>query len=70
MSEVKVEEVIINGETLQKVTNRFSIITCYYSNASGQLHNPGGPALYHASGDKYYYLNGKELSKEDFEAFL
>jgi len=33
--------------------------TITYRNASGQLHNPDGPAIIYADGYKFYYINGK-----------
>jgi len=33
--------------------------TTEYLNASGQLHNPNGPAIIWADGCKWYYINGK-----------
>ena len=33
--------------------------TTEYLNASGQLHNPNGPAIIRADGYKWHYINGK-----------
>ena len=44
-------------ETLTVETNEYGTIT--YRNASDQLHNPHGPAVVHADGDKAYCINGK-----------
>ena len=36
----------------------------YYLN--DKLHNDNGPAIERANGDKYWYLNGEELTEEEF----
>ena len=36
----------------------------YYLN--DKLHNDNGPAIECANGDKYWYLNGEELTEEEF----
>tara|TARA_R110002167_G_scaffold320264_1_gene526090 strand:+ start:105 stop:491 length:387 start_codon:yes stop_codon:yes gene_type:complete len=33
--------------------------TIRYYNDEGELHNPHGPAVVYADGDKFYYINGK-----------
>jgi hypothetical protein len=40
-------------------------LTCWYLN--GKLHRPDGPAVEDSDGDKKWYLNGEQFSKEDFE---
>jgi len=32
---------------------------------NGNLHRTDGPAVEHANGEKCWYLNGKEISKEE-----
>ena len=44
-------------ETLTVETGERGTVT--YSNASGRLHNPHGPAMVGADGSKYHYINGK-----------
>tara|TARA_R110002153_G_scaffold112287_1_gene254353 strand:- start:352 stop:738 length:387 start_codon:yes stop_codon:yes gene_type:complete len=44
-------------ETLTVETNSKGTIT--YRNADGNFHNTGGPAVVHADGCKWYYINGK-----------
>ena len=44
-------------ETLTVETDEYGTIT--YRNADGQLHNPHGPAIVCANGEKWYYINGK-----------
>ena len=47
----------MNKETLTVETDEYGRIT--YRNASGQLHNPNGPAIIWADGSKFYWINGK-----------
>jgi len=49
-------------ETLTVETHKHGTVT--YSNASGELHNPNGPAVVRADGSKSYYING-ELHNEN-----
>ena len=44
-------------ETLTVETGEHGTVT--YRNASDQRHNPNGPAVVHADGCKWYYINGK-----------
>jgi hypothetical protein len=44
-------------ETLTVETDEDGTVT--YRNASGQLHNPYGPAMVGLDGSKYHYINGK-----------
>jgi len=47
----------MNKEILTVKKDNYGTIRHY--NASGQLHNPNGPALVCASGYEWYYINGK-----------
>jgi hypothetical protein len=47
----------MNKETLTVETDEDGTIR--YRNADGELHNPHGPAVIGANGDKYHYTNGK-----------
>ena len=47
----------MNKETLTVETDEDGTTT--YRNASGELHNPDGPAVICANGDKEHYINGK-----------
>ena len=38
-----------------------------YKNDKGQTHRLDGPAYEWANGSKYWYVNGKEYSKKEFE---
>jgi hypothetical protein len=44
-------------ETLTVEKDEHGTIT--YHNADGKLHNPHGPAIVFADGEKEYYINGK-----------
>jgi len=44
-------------ETLTVETDEHGTTT--YRNASDQLHNPHGPAVIYADGDKYHWINGE-----------
>jgi hypothetical protein len=57
----------MKNETLTVETSEHSTIT--YRNASGQRHNPNGPAVVCADGDKFYYING-ELHNENGPAIV
>jgi len=50
-------EIIMKKETLTVETDEHG--TTEYLNASGQLHNPHGPAVVRADGYKAYYINDK-----------
>ena len=40
-------------------------IVTFYTNRNDKLHNESGPAIiFHESGSKHYFENGKELSEE------
>ena len=39
----------------------------YYKKDTQLIHNPYGPAKIYTNGKKFYYINGKELTKEEFE---
>ena len=41
--------------------------TTVYYNADNELHRTDGPAIEYANGYKEYWVNGRELSKEEFE---
>ena len=43
--------------------------TVTYSNASGRLHNPNGPAMVYADGHEKYYINDNKLTEADFKAW-
>jgi hypothetical protein len=47
----------MNKETLTVETDEDSTIR--YRNASGELHNPHGPSVIRADGDKYHHINGE-----------
>ena len=47
----------MNKETLTVETDEEGRII--YFNASGQRHNPHGPAVVKADGSKFYYINGE-----------
>jgi len=38
-----------------------------FRNQNGELHNPVGPAVVYPNGTEGYWLNGKLLSKEEWE---
>ena len=42
-------------------------VTKWY-NESSELHREDGPAIEWANGDKFYYINGEELTKQEFKA--
>jgi hypothetical protein len=48
---------LMKNETLTVETDEDGTIT--YRNADGKLHNPHGPAIVCANGEKWYYINGK-----------
>jgi hypothetical protein len=41
-----------------------------YKNELGQLHRTDGPSVEWDSGSKYWYLNGKEYTEEEFHQEL
>jgi hypothetical protein len=43
--------------------------TIMYRNADGELHNPHGPAIVWADGDKVYWINDEYLTEADFKAW-
>jgi cytoplasmic iron level regulating protein YaaA (DUF328/UPF0246 family) len=40
--------------------------TIKWYNEKGKLHREDGPAIEFWDGDKYWYLNGKQLTEEEF----
>ena len=57
----------MNKETLTVERNKRGTVT--YRNDSGERHNPHGPAVVYADGDKYHYING-ELHNPDGPAVV
>ena len=57
----------MNKETLTIYTDEEGTIT--HCNADGELHNPDGPALVYADGDKWHYRNGR-LHNENGPAII
>ena len=47
----------MNKETLTVETDEYDTIRYY--NADDQLHNPNGPAVVYADGDKWHYIKGR-----------
>ena len=44
--------------------------TIRYRNELGQLHREDGPAIEYAEGYKFWFINGKEHTKQEFNDFL
>ena len=44
--------------------------TYYYKTYRGKLHREDGPAIEYKDGYKEWYLNDKELTKEEFDEYL
>jgi hypothetical protein len=42
---------------------------CYY-NEQGQWHREDGPAVEWSDGDKYWYINDKEYSEQEFNNLI
>lgn len=40
----------------------------YYKD--GKLHREDGPAVIWTNGDKWYYLNGKQMTKEQYTTYV
>jgi hypothetical protein len=41
-----------------------------WTNSEGEYHREDGPAIEYADGDKYWYINGKYFSKDEWLQWL